>query len=68
MLVPIVRTCCNNDADNKLTDEHAFNEVSTSKIVNVKTSVRTYLHCLQELRAYDRPCPTTLSQGLLQQR
>jgi hypothetical protein len=63
MLVPIVRTGGNNDTNNKLADEHALSEVSTSDIVGLNALV-TYLHCLQELKVYDRPCPVTLSQGL----
>jgi len=64
MLVPIMRTSCNNDTNDKLTDEHALNEINTPNIVNVTISVCTYLHCLQELKVYDQPCLATLSQGL----
>ena len=64
MFVPIMSTSCNNDANDKLTDKHALNEFSTPNIGNVTISVCTYLHCLQELKVYDQPCPATLSQGL----
>ena len=64
MLGPIVRAGRNDDAHNKLTDEHALNEINTPNIVNVTISVCTYLHCLQELKVYDQPCLATLSQGL----
>lgn len=57
MRVPIVGAGSNNDTNNKLTDEHALDGVSTSAFVGVRRTVCTYQHCLQELEVYDRPCP-----------
>lgn len=59
MLGPIVRAGRNDDAHNKLTDEHAFDDVSTSIVIDLMVLICTYLHYLQELVAYGRPCPAT---------
>lgn len=57
MLGPIVRAGRNDDAHNKLTDEHALDDVSTSIVIDLATLVCTYLHYLQEPKVYGRPCP-----------
>jgi hypothetical protein len=59
MLGPIVRAGRNDDAHNKLTDEHALDDVSTSIVIDLTISVCTYLHYLQELEVCGRPCPAT---------
>ena len=59
MLGPIVRAGRNDDGHNKLTDEHAFDDVSTSIVIDLMVLICTYLHYLQELVAYGRPCPAT---------
>jgi hypothetical protein len=57
MLVPVVRAGCNNDTHDKLTEEHAWDRISTIIVVDVMMLEFTYQHYLQELEACGRPCP-----------
>jgi hypothetical protein len=59
VLGPIVRAGRNDDAHNKLTDEHALDDVSMSIVIGLTLLVYTYLHYSQELKVYGRPCPAT---------